>query len=88
MNPLEIEAAGAVKLNQLEVKLAECQLLAAEIDALGTAEFESFYDAAAVAKGIATVSGSLDRLVKKEKITEADKAKALGLIKEIGRAHV
>ena len=36
---------------------------------------------AAVAKGIATVSGSLDRLVKKEKISEADKAKALGLIK-------
>ena len=29
---------------------------------------------AAVAKGIATVSGSLDRLLKKEKITEADKA--------------
>lgn len=50
MNPLEVEAAGAVKLNQLEVKLAECQLLAAEIDALGTAEFESFYDAGAVAK--------------------------------------
>ena len=36
---------------------------------------------AAVAKGIATVSGSLDRLVKKEKISEADKAKALALIK-------
>ena len=36
---------------------------------------------AAVAKGIATVSGSLDRLVKKEKIIEADKAKALALIK-------
>ena len=33
INPLEIEATGAVKLNQLEVKLAECQLLAAEIDA-------------------------------------------------------
>ena len=28
---------------------------------------------AAVAKGLATVSGSLDRLIKKEKITEADK---------------
>jgi len=36
---------------------------------------------AAVAKGIATVSGSLDRLVKKEKISEADKAAALGRIK-------
>jgi 3-hydroxybutyryl-CoA dehydrogenase len=35
---------------------------------------------AAVAKGLATVDGSLARLVKKEKITEADKAKALGLI--------
>jgi len=35
---------------------------------------------AAVAKGIATVSGSLDRLVKKEKITEADKAAALSKI--------
>ena len=36
---------------------------------------------AAVAKGIATVSGSLDRLVKKEKITAADKDAALARIK-------
>jgi 3-hydroxybutyryl-CoA dehydrogenase len=36
---------------------------------------------AAVTKGLATVSGSLDRLVKKEKITEADKAAALNRIK-------
>ena len=36
---------------------------------------------AAVAKGLATISASLDRLVKKEKITEAGKAAALGLIK-------
>ncbi len=36
---------------------------------------------AAVAKGIATVSGSLDRLLKKEKITAADKAAALSRIK-------
>ena len=36
---------------------------------------------AAVQKGIATVSSSLDRLIKKEKITEADKAAALGRIK-------
>ena len=36
---------------------------------------------AAVAKGLATVSGSLDRLVKKEKITDADKAAALSRIK-------
>ena len=36
---------------------------------------------AAVAKGIATVSGSLDRLVKKEKITPADKDAALARIK-------
>ena len=36
---------------------------------------------AAVAKGLSTVSGSLDRLVKKEKITDADKAAALGRIK-------
>jgi 3-hydroxybutyryl-CoA dehydrogenase len=36
---------------------------------------------AAVAKGLATVSGSLDRLIKKEKITEADKAAALSRIK-------
>lgn len=35
---------------------------------------------AAVAKGIATVYGSLDRLLKKEKITEADKAAALSKI--------
>jgi len=35
---------------------------------------------AAVAKGIATVSGSLDRLLKKEKITAADKAAALARI--------
>jgi len=34
----------------------------------------------AVAKGLATVSGSLDRLIKKEKITEADKAAALSRI--------
>jgi 3-hydroxybutyryl-CoA dehydrogenase len=35
---------------------------------------------AAVAKGVATVSGSLDRLIKKEKITAADKAAAMALI--------
>ena len=35
---------------------------------------------AAVDKGLATVAGSLDRLIKKEKITAADKDKALGLI--------
>ncbi len=35
---------------------------------------------AAVAKGLATVAGSLDRLVKKEKITDADKAAALSRI--------
>ena len=36
---------------------------------------------AAVAKGLATVAGSLDRLIKKDKITEADKATALARIK-------
>ena len=36
---------------------------------------------AAVAKGLATVSSSLDRLIKKEKITGADKAAALSRIK-------
>lgn len=36
---------------------------------------------AAVAKGIATVSGSLDRLLKKEKISAADKTAALARIK-------
>ena len=40
---------------------------------------------ASVAKGIATVSGSLDRLVKKEKITAEDKAAALARIK--GSTH-
>jgi 3-hydroxybutyryl-CoA dehydrogenase len=35
---------------------------------------------AAVAKGLATVSGSLDRLIKKEKITDADKTAALSRI--------
>ena len=35
---------------------------------------------AAVAKGLATLSGSLDRLVKKEKMTADDKAAALALI--------
>ncbi|MDN4591479.1 3-hydroxybutyryl-CoA dehydrogenase [Xenophilus aerolatus] len=35
---------------------------------------------AAVDKGIATISGSLDRLIKKEKLTEAQKADALKLI--------
>jgi 3-hydroxybutyryl-CoA dehydrogenase len=35
---------------------------------------------AAVAKGIATVEGSLDRLLKKEKISEADKSAALSRI--------
>lgn len=34
----------------------------------------------AVAKGLATVAASLDRLIKKEKMTEADKAAALGRI--------
>src|SRR4051794_38503523 len=36
---------------------------------------------AAVDKGVATVSGSLDRLIKKEKLTEAQKTAALALIK-------
>lgn len=36
---------------------------------------------AAVQKGLATVAGSLDRLIKKEKLTEADKAAALARIK-------
>ena len=36
---------------------------------------------AAVQKGIATVAGSLDRLIKKEKLTEAGKAEALARIK-------
>ena len=36
---------------------------------------------AAVAKGIATVSGSLDRLLKKEKITAADKEATMARIK-------
>jgi len=35
---------------------------------------------AAIERGIKTVSGSLDRLVRKEKMTEADKANALSLI--------
>ena len=35
---------------------------------------------AAVDKGLATVSGSLDRLIKKEKLTEAQKAEAMALI--------
>ncbi|MBY4946197.1 3-hydroxybutyryl-CoA dehydrogenase [Cupriavidus respiraculi] len=35
---------------------------------------------AAVQKGIATVAGSLDRLIKKDKLTEAQKEAALGLI--------
>ena len=35
---------------------------------------------AAVAKGLATVASSLDRLIKKEKITEADKSTALARI--------
>jgi 3-hydroxybutyryl-CoA dehydrogenase len=35
---------------------------------------------AAVAKGVATVSGSLDRLIKKEKITALDKAAAMARI--------
>ncbi|WP_029047399.1 3-hydroxyacyl-CoA dehydrogenase NAD-binding domain-containing protein, partial [Cupriavidus sp. amp6] len=36
---------------------------------------------AAVQKGVATVSGSLDRLIKKEKLTEAQKADALARLK-------
>jgi 3-hydroxybutyryl-CoA dehydrogenase len=36
---------------------------------------------AAVQKGLATIAGSLDRLIKKEKMTEADKAAALARIK-------
>lgn len=36
---------------------------------------------AAVQKGLATIAGSLDRLIKKEKITAVDKDKALSLIK-------
>ena len=36
---------------------------------------------AAVDKGLATISGSLDRLIKKDKLTEAQKAEALALVK-------
>jgi len=35
----------------------------------------------AVDRGVKTISGSLDRLIKKEKMTEAQKATAIGLIK-------
>jgi 3-hydroxybutyryl-CoA dehydrogenase len=38
---------------------------------------------AAVQKGVATVSGSLDRLIKKEKITAADKDAALALHQDL-----
>src|SRR5450830_1792276 len=34
----------------------------------------------AVQKGVATIAGSLDRLIKKDKMTAADKARALALI--------
>jgi len=34
----------------------------------------------AVQKGLATIAGSLDRLIKKDRITEADKQKALALV--------
>ena len=40
---------------------------------------------ACVAKGVSSVAGSLDRLIKKEKITEADKVAALARIK--GSTH-
>ncbi len=40
---------------------------------------------ASVAKGVSSVAGSLDRLIKKEKITEADKVAALARIK--GSTH-
>ena len=53
MTPQEaiaIEAEGAIKLNSAEVKSSEIGLLLAEINALGTPEFEAFYDPAAVAK--------------------------------------
>ena len=40
---------------------------------------------AAVDKGLATVAGSLDRLIKKDKITEADKAAALALHQGLDR---
>ncbi len=36
---------------------------------------------AAVAKGLSTIAGSLDRLIKKEKMTEAEKSSALSRIK-------
>ena len=36
---------------------------------------------AAVAKGVATIATSLDRLIKKEKLTEADKAAAMARIR-------
>jgi len=36
---------------------------------------------AAVAKGLSTIAGSLDRLIKKEKMTEAEKAAALARVK-------
>ena len=36
---------------------------------------------AAVAKGVATIAASLDRLIKKEKLTEADKAAAMARIR-------
>ena len=42
---------------------------------------------AAVQKGLATVSGSLDRLVKKEKISAADKDAAMARIKVSTRSE-
>jgi len=48
MNPLEIEAQGAILLNQAEVKAAEIGEILAQLNALGTAEFEANYDAGKV----------------------------------------
>jgi len=47
---LAIEAHGAIKMNEAEVDIAAAGLRLAEINALGTPDFEALYDAAAVAK--------------------------------------
>ena len=47
---LAIEAQGGIKMNEAEVDIAAAGLRLAEINALGTPDFEALYDEVAVAK--------------------------------------
>jgi len=72
---MEIKTVGIIGAGTMGNGIAQaCAVMGIDVVMVDISE-------AAVQKGVATVAGSLDRLIKKDKMTEADKARALSHIK-------